>query len=144
VRVQRGDEVAGGQLLLTLFNAAAPLVVELYAPSRAAGQLRPGQPVTLRYQGFPYQQFGQHRGTILQISGNALQPGELAPEVALAASRAGESLYRVRVRPGSETIQAGARLLRVQPGMLVDASVRLESRRLYQWLLAPLVAVSGP
>jgi membrane fusion protein len=144
VRIRRGDEVAAGQLLLTLFNPAAPLEVELHAPSRAAGQMRIGQVVSLRYQAFPYQQFGQYRGTIQRISGNALQPEELAPEVAAAAARGGEALYRVSVRLADETVRAGAGELRLQPGTRVDASVRLESRRLYQWLLAPLADVVTP
>jgi membrane fusion protein len=138
IEVQAGQVAVGGQTLATVVNPTVPLVVELYAPSRAAGLLRAGQSVSLRFQAFPFQQFGQYVGTVQQISGNALQPGELGPEAATLQGRGAEPQYRVRVALASQAVHRGGREFRLQPGTLVEASIRLESRRLYQWLLAPL------
>jgi membrane fusion protein len=68
-----GQPVQAGQTLLSLVpTAAAPsagsgaehpatLQAQLFAPSRTAGFVRPGQEVWLRYAAFPYQKFGMAR-----------------------------------------------------------------------------------
>ena len=57
-------------------------------------------------------------------------------------ARSPEPVYRVRVSLQGQTVRGREHDWQLQPGTLVDASVRLESRRLYQWLLAPMTALT--
>jgi len=143
ISVRPGQVASAGQVLLALIDPASALEAELYAPPSAAGLLRVGQPVSLRFQAFPYQQYGQYHGTVRGISGHALQAGELEPEAATLLARSAGPFYRVQVALQRQSVRGRSGPLRLQPGTLVDASIRLESRRLYQWMLAPLSGLAG-
>ena len=136
-----GQAVQAGQPLLSLLPGDGMLEAELLVPSRAVGFISPGDAVLLRYQAFPYQKFGHQRGTVARISRSALAPGELA---ALAGSSAApEPLYRVTVRLPAQTMLAYGQAEALKPGMLLDADILGEERRLIEWLLEPLWSVSG-
>jgi membrane fusion protein len=141
--LQAGQAAAAGQALATLVNAAAPLGVELYVPSRAAGRLQAGQEVKLRYRAFPFQQYGQFDGRVATVSGNALSASELAPEIAVLTAPGTEALYQVRVALAAQSVPIPGARLPLRPGALVDASIRLETRRLYEWMLYPLEGLRG-
>lgn len=44
----------------------------LFVPSAAVGFVHVGDPVLIRYQAYPYQKFGQYRGTVASIARTAL------------------------------------------------------------------------
>jgi membrane fusion protein len=64
----RPERVARRSALASLVPQGAKLQAQLYAPSSAVGFVRPGQPVRLRYEAFPYQKYGQQGGPVLQVS----------------------------------------------------------------------------
>src|SRR6185369_15473023 len=59
ISVSTGSAASAGQGLATVVPAGSSLEAELYAPSRAAGFIKAGMPVLLRYQAYPHQKFGQ-------------------------------------------------------------------------------------
>jgi membrane fusion protein len=144
ITAHAGQPVASGQVLASVLPAGAELEALLYAPSRAAGFLKPGMTVVIRYQAYPYQKFGQAFGTVREVSHTALTPEELASSRAAPwASAASEPLYRVRVALPRQTVTAFGSEVPLRSGALLDASVLLESRRLYEWVLEPLYTVRG-
>lgn len=116
-----GMAVSAGQELATVTRPEDSLEAVLFIPSRAAGSLRVGQDVTLRYDAFPHQRFGLGHGKITEIatSANIPQPG-------------GEPSYRVRVR------LSDTRRFALRPDMALTASIVVESRTLLDWLFSPL------
>lgn len=56
---------------------------------------------------------------------------------------AGEPLYRVRVRLERQSITTYGQAQPLKAGMALDASVLLERRKLYEWVLEPLYSISG-
>src|SRR3546814_4448562 len=90
-----GQAVQAGQPLLSILPQGATLQAQLLVPSRAIGFIAPGDTVLLRYQAFPYQKFGHHRGKVVRISRSALSTGEIA--VLAGSNQATEPLYRVLV-----------------------------------------------
>jgi len=139
-----GQAVSTGDTLLSIVPAGSEFEAELYAPSNAVGFLKVGQKVRLRYQAFPYQKFGQHGGVIREISAAALPLEELGERIATSSrppSR--EPIYRVRVSLDEQTVKAFGVNQRLKAGMLVDASVMLERRKLYEWILDPLYTIEG-
>ena len=109
------------------------------APSRAAGFVKPGMPVLLRYQAYPYQKFGQAHGRVREVSASAMRPDELAQ----ANGPAAEPMYRVRVALERQAVTAYGAERPLMSGATLDATVLLERRRLYEWVLEPLYTISG-
>jgi membrane fusion protein len=129
-----GQTVAPGAVLARVVPSEATLVAELFAPSRAVGFLTAGDEVRLRHAAFPYQKFGHSRGTVVAVSATTVAGGDSA--------RGGEPLYRVAVALASQTVTAYGAPRRLLPGMAVEADVLLERRRLYEWALEPLYALT--
>jgi membrane fusion protein len=137
VGVELGQAVDIGQRLLSIVPAGSKLLAQLDAPSRAAGFIDAGDRVLLRFEAYPYQRFGHMRGTVRTVSLAAAMPAELG------AGRGAEPVYRVTVELSSQSLWAYGRSLELQAGMAVEADVLLETRRLYEWVLEPLLTLSG-
>ncbi len=146
-----GAAAAPGVPLLALVPAGSRLEAHLYGPSRAVGFIHPGQRVRLRYQAFPYQRFGHQEGVIESVSRSAVSPAELPPQLAGIVGQAtggapgapAEALYRIVVALQRQDVLAYGQALPLQPGMALEADVLLERRRLYEWVLDPIYAVTG-
>ena len=54
-----------------------------------------------------------------------------------------EPAYRVTVVLESQVVKAYGQDLPLQAGMIVDADIWLDRRRLYEWVLDPLYSVLG-
>ena len=141
ITVERGQSVVAGQLLAVIVPAGSLLEAELYATSRAAGRLHGGMPVLLRYQGFPYQKYGQFAGRISEVAGTAVPAAELRGEALSFSARDGEPLYRVRVTLQTQSILVNGARLALKPGALLEASIPLDRRRIILWLLDPLLGL---
>lgn len=136
-----GQTVTTNLALASLIPAGSQLEAEIYAPSRSAGFVQAGMPVLLRYQAYPYQKFGQYQATVLEVANNALRPDELP--LGAPPANGNEALYRIRVRLDRQSVKAYGRELPLKSGMAVDASILLEQRRLYEWVLEPLYSIAG-
>jgi membrane fusion protein len=139
ITAEPGQPAALQQALASVLPAGSQLEAELYAPSRAAGFLKPGMPVRLRYQAYPYQKFGQARGQVREVSASAMRPDQLA----MTGGQASEPVYRVRVALERQTVTAYGETRPLAAGAALDASILLERRRLYEWVLEPVYTLSG-
>lgn len=133
-----GQAVSPAAALATLLPADARLRAHLYAPSSAVGFLRAEQPVLLRYQAFPYQKFGHHKGQVLQVSRTPLPAGELG-----LAPGGAEPMYRVTVALDRQTVDAYGQAQPLAAGMQLEADVLLDRRRLIEWIFEPVLGLSG-
>lgn len=138
VAVEAGDTVRPGRSLLTLMPPEARMQAVLLVPSRAAGFIEPGQSVRLRYDAFPHVRFGSHPGTVESVSHSVLAPNQLSPP-----AQASEPVYKARVRLQREQLLAYGKPVPLQAGMALEADVELDRRRLWAWLLEPLLALRG-
>ena len=138
--VETGQALQVGQPLLTLLPEGSGLEAQLLLPSRAIGFIEPGDGVLLRYQAFPHQKFGHHRGTVRQVSRSALgqESGSMT-----GSDGTREPVYRVRVELEAQSIMAYGKPEPLRPGMLVEADILGENRKLYEWVLEPLYSVYG-
>ena len=131
-----GQAVAPGQVLLALAPVGVPLQADLLLPGEAAGFVRAGQRVALRLSAFPYQKFGLLGGTVERVSQSALNQTEIA--TLLGAQAPPTPLYRVRVTLDAQHVMAYGEARALKPGMVLDADVLLERRRLIEWVFEPL------
>ena len=144
VNAQQGQLVDGGKSLLSIVPRSSVLQAQLYAPSKAIGFIKTGDPVRLRYQAYPYQKFGHGSGRVISVSKTSISGAELSA-AALPTSRAGtsEPHYRITVGIEQQTVNAYGKPQALQAGMLLEADILLETRRLFEWVLEPLYSISG-
>jgi membrane fusion protein len=134
-----GQLVSAGSPMLKIVPEHAAMHAELLAPSRAIGFIYEGERVLLRYSAYPYQKFGEYRGTVVSVSQAALRPDEVE------ALRAGAPplketgpFYRVIVNPDSQFVKIYGEERMLPASMQVQAYALLDRRPLYQWILDPL------
>lgn len=132
-----GQIVEAGTPLASIVPHGSRLRAELEAPSRAIGFVEAGSDVLLRYAAYPYEKFGHHAGRVVTVSRAAL-PLDAA---AAGAASAREPVYRVVVELDAQAIDVYGAPRALKAGMRVEADVKLETRRLYEWVLEPLHAM---
>lgn len=145
--MQLGQSVQIGQHLATLVRTPnADLEAQLYAPSRTVGFLKSGQPVYMRYAAYPYQKFGLQTGQITAISTTPFAASELPPNLAqqlIAQAGSNEALFRINVRLDKQTITSYGEPLQLKAGLTLDADVLQERRKIWEWVLEPLLAAKA-
>jgi membrane fusion protein len=124
--------------LLSILPAGASLEAQLLVPTRAAGFIKPGQRVALRYQAFPYQRFGHHDGEVVRVGRSVIQPNEANLPLTLT-----EPVYQVSVKLPAQGVMAYGQTMNLQSGMGLDADVWIDRRRIIDWLLDPVLSVTG-
>ncbi len=135
IMVDEGQAVQVGQPIIAQFPSGSEMQAQLFVASRQVGFIRQGSPVLLRLQAFPYQDFGQIQGVILEISHSALSPDDVQR---MTSKQFGEPQYQVRVSLDKQAMAKWGGENILLPGMMVDASIILHERRLIEWFFEPL------
>jgi membrane fusion protein len=138
ILAERGQAATPSTPLLSILPAGAQLQAQLLVPTRAAGFIKTGQQVALRYQAFPYQRFGHYLGEVVEVGRTVIHANEAALPLPVD-----EPVYRVTVRLPAQQVHAYGQLLPLQAGMAIDADVRIDKRRLIEWVFDPLLAIGG-
>ncbi|MFC7535912.1 HlyD family type I secretion periplasmic adaptor subunit [Sphingomonas sp. GCM10030256] len=112
--------------ILVVVPANAELVVEAQVLNKDIGFVRPGQPVTVKLEAFPFTRFGALEGKLIQVSRDAVQDEQLGP------------VYTARVAVDPPTGEARAEGVTVSPGLVATAEIRTNERRVIDYLLSPL------
>jgi membrane fusion protein len=134
--VEVGQAVQPGQPMLSLLPEGSQLRAQLLVPSAAIGFVKTGDRVLLRYRAYPYQKFGSHQGRVIRVSRSAVP-------VQSNQGQASEPVYRVLVSLDSQSVLAYGVAESLRPGMIVEADIMGERRRIYEWILEPLYSVTG-
>jgi membrane fusion protein len=121
------------QLQLQIIPTDSPLQGELFVPVRAIGFVQVGQPVRIRYDAFPYQQFGTYSGRITKLSRTVLLPSDTSGPITLK-----EPAYPAVVTLDRPDVNANGKKIPLQPDMFLRADIILEKHTLMDWILAPL------
>lgn len=112
--------------ILVVVPDNAELIVEAQVLNKDVGFVRPGQPVTVKLEAFPFTRYGTLEGRLLWISSDAIQDEKLGP------------VYQARVsvaRPSPSAVAAG---VTITPGLSATAEIRTDERRVIDYLLSPL------
>lgn len=134
IAANRGESVAADAPLAMVLPKGSGLHAQLLVPTRAIGFVQPGNAVVLRYDAFPFQRFGQHRGAVATVGQTVWSPGEKVGAVTVR-----EPVYRIDVRLDSQTVSAGGQEFALRPGMLVNADLLLEKRTIFEWVFEPVL-----
>lgn len=137
--VHVGQAMAAGAVVAVMSSGDRGLVAELYVPSRAVGFIREGQEVRLMYQAYPHEKFGAGRAIVSSVSRTSLAPAE----VTIPGLSVNEPVFRVRAKVAQDTLRAYGELIRLRPGLVLQAHLVIDRRSLLEWLLDPLYAARG-
>lgn len=146
LNVQLGQQLQAGALLASLIPENAALTAHVYVVPSQAGFIEPGQSVLMRYAAYPYQKFGMARGKVLSLAKTPYALQELPAHIASAVQRktmGTELYYRVKIELDSQSITVYGNALPLQAGMLLEADIVQDKRRLYEWVLEPIYSVTG-
>ncbi|MGB3455913.1 MAG: HlyD family efflux transporter periplasmic adaptor subunit [Litorimonas sp.] len=136
--VREGQLATAQSALATLLPDGGKLEAQLLVPSRAAGFVEEGQGVRLLYDAFPYQKFGFHEGTVTDVSRTVINPSDLPIGVV-----AQEPVFIVTVDLDTQAIDAEGQSYALQSGMTLAADIILENRKIWEWILEPLLGARG-
>lgn len=121
-----GGVVTPAQPLLSVVPAHAVFEVQATVLDRDIGFVRPGQPVTVKLQSFPYTRYGYLTGTVESVSHDAVQDKALG------------LVFPARVKLDRDTLRIDGALVHITAGMGVSAEIKTGKRRVIDYLLSPL------
>jgi len=130
-----GSVLKEGDPFMTMTTAHAPLEAEIQIAARDVGFLRPGDPVTIKFEAFNFAEHGTAHGAVRWISEDAFAPEPGAPQSG--------AYYKARV------VLTEVRLLRVPdtfrliPGMTLTADIKVGRRSLANYLLGDALVGLG-
>ena len=144
-KVSVGSVLQSGQQLITLVPSDAPLEVEANIAGRDDGYVHVGDPVAIKFDTFPFTQYGMAYGTVRIISADSFTSQDDARNPTGALPVPGNSVepyYRSRIaidRVELHNTPAGFHLL---PGMPVTADVKVGKRTMLRYLLTRVLPVA--
>ena len=136
IAAARGETVAESAPLAVVVPKGSGLHAQLLVPTRAIGFVQPGQEVVLRYDAFPFQRFGQYRGTVERVSRTVWSAGEKVGQLVVK-----EPVYRVDVKLDAQYVAAGGQKLPLRSGMMVNADILQEKRKVWEWVFEPVLSL---
>ena len=138
ITVSTGQSVAADAAFATILPAGSKLQVELLVPTRAIGFVTKGKEVSIRYEAFPYERFGQYRGVIADVSQTVWSPGDKIGPLTVR-----EPAYRITAKIDRQTVEAMGQEIPLRSGMLVNADILLEKKSLLEWVFEPVLQLRG-
>ncbi len=137
VHVDSGSQVTSDTPIVTVTNSNAPKEIRCMVEARAAVGLRVGATVKLRYSAFPFQYFGVFDGQVLSIDTSPWQ-GPEGEYLRGAKPLDTNPVYRVLVRPSTQSIPTPQGPQFLLAGMTVDVEIPKVKRSLAAWLFEPM------
>jgi len=135
VLADAGQIAPANQVLASIVPENARFYLQLNIPTAAAGLVSNSERVLVRYSSFPYERFGQFGGRIMTVAETALSASELKMN-----EDTKDLFYPARVELDNQFVDAYGRRIQLREGMLADADILLEKRKLIDWFIEPLLA----
>jgi HlyD family secretion protein len=123
-----GRFISTGEVAITINPDDRPLRAVLKVPNASMRRLRATLPVKLRFDAFPYQDYGHLQGEILRIDPDATEDGS----------------YRAWVRLDTAEIRGPRGPEPLRPGLLLDADVVVERRTVLDLAVKPFKRLGDP
>lgn len=144
--VSVGSVMQAGEKFMTLVPLNAPLELETALVGLEAGYVHLGDPVTIKFDTFPYTQYGGAVGVVRNISPdsftNQTDDRTRAGIVNTAGSIApGNSYFRMNVSIDNIDLHDTPKGFRVAPGMPITADVLVGKRTVWSYIMSRTLPV---
>lgn len=131
-----GGVVSPAEALMVIVPSGGQVEIEASLSNKDIGFVTPGDPVEIKVDAFPFTRYGLVHGTVTDVSGDAV-PTEQGGSGAAAGGQA--LVFRTRIAMADATMHVNGQIVALSPGMTVTAEIRTGSRRMIEYLLAPLL-----
>jgi hemolysin D len=120
----QGEIVQAGQTIAEIAPNSAPLVLSAVLPSQEAGLVKEGMPVQMKFDAFPYQNYGVVMGTVRSISPDAKSDEKLGV------------VYEVKI--ALDDVGQKQPVVSFKAGQTAKAEIVVRQRRIMDVLLEPI------
>jgi hemolysin D len=151
-----GQVVTTGQQLAVITPAGGKLQVEALLANRDVGFVKPGQEAVIKVDAFPFTQFGVLHGKVIKIAPAAVSEEEAKRALADATATANAAQTQAPVQGQPEnfvfpatialdetSIHVNGAAIALTPGMTATVEIKTDSRRVIDYLLAPLAKIAS-
>lgn len=121
-----GEVVQQGQTIAEIAPANRPIVVSAMMPTQEAGLVKTGMPVQLKFDAFPYQDFGVVPGRVKRISPDSNSDPQLG------------QVYRLDIELDRSTVTKGDQTIALKSGQTATAEIVTRQRRMIDVFLDPI------
>jgi hemolysin D len=121
-----GETVQAGETIAEIAPNKARLVLSATLPDREAGFVKPGMPVKIKFDAYPYQDYGVISGKVISISTDAEQNERLG------------TVYRLKVELDRDYVKERSRTIKLKAGQTASADIIIRRRRLAAILFDPI------
>jgi HlyD family secretion protein len=145
-KVSVGSVLQSGQQFITSVPADAPLEIEVNIAGRDDGFVHVGDPVSIKFDTFPFIQYGLAYGTVRTISADSFtaQDEQRNPTGAVpVATNSSEPYYRARVAIDRVDLHGTPVDFHLLPGMPVTADIKVGKRTVLQYLLGRALPIAS-
>ena len=145
-KVSVGSVLQSGQQFITLVPSDAPLEVEADIAGRDNGFVHVGDDVALKFDTFPFMQYGMAYGTVRTISADSFTPQDEQRNPTSSVPLPGNSTepyYRARIAIDRVELRGTPKGFHVTPGMPVTADIKVGKRTVLSYLLGRVLPVAS-
>ena len=146
-KVSVGSVLQAGEQFITLVPSDAPLEIEANIFGRDDGHVHVGDPVAIKFDTFPYTQYGLAHGIVRLVSANSFtsQDEQRNPTVRCrwaGGAQSSEVYFRSRITLDSIDLHDTPANFHLVPGMPVTADIRVGRRTLIGAIMNRIVPLA--
>ncbi len=144
-KVSVGSVLNPGQQLITLVPTDAPLEVEANVDGKDDGYIGVGDPVDIKFDTFPYSQYGLAHGVVRIVSPDSFSAQDEArnPTGAVPVANNQNGLwYRTRVTLDDIALHNTPSNFHLTPGMPVTADIRVGKQTIMRYMLGKFIPLA--
>jgi len=120
-----GEVIQQGQTVAMIAPSDVPLVVEALLADKDIAFVQKGLPAKLKFEAFPFQDYGVVEGTVIDVSPDATNKDSV-------------NYYKVTIAPNKTWISTGGKDVMLRPGLSVSAEIITDRRTVVSLLLEPV------
>ncbi|RFC68292.1 MULTISPECIES: HlyD family type I secretion periplasmic adaptor subunit [Mesorhizobium] len=143
-RVSVGSVLQSGDRLITLVPLNGGLEIESNVVGRTSGFIHTGDPVAIKFDTFPYAQYGMAHGTVRIVSPDSFSAQDQARDrnssMAMLPSET-EPFYRARITIDQVALHDVPNDFAIVPGMPVTADVKVGQQTIISYLLGRILPI---
>ncbi|MBE7384740.1 MAG: HlyD family type I secretion periplasmic adaptor subunit [Leptolyngbya sp. SIO1E4] len=121
-----GEVLQPGETIAEIAPGSAPLILSTLLPSQEAGLVDVGMPVNIKFDAFPYQDYGIIPGSVLSISPDAKTDEERG------------AVYEVDIALDQAYVEHDGQNIPLKAGQTATAEIVVRQRRILNVLLDPI------
>ncbi|MBF2047341.1 HlyD family type I secretion periplasmic adaptor subunit [Leptolyngbya sp. NK1-12] len=121
-----GEVIQPGQTVAEITPERAPLILSALVPNHEAGLVQVNMKAQVKFDAFPYQEYGIVPGRVIAISPDA------------ETDERGNAVYRLKIALDRKAVVHEGRTVQLKPGQTAQAEVVTRQRRLLDIFLDPI------